>query len=99
MTTAQRTRPWYCSDRLVDEYRRKFEAGNTDRSMLKTLKVARSLLVTLGAFAAGVFFVSSGSDPLVTMIVTFAFVSAYNGLELGDYAAFVQAYQEFQRDD
>lgn len=92
-------RPWYCWDTLVDEYRRELDAGSTDRSMLKTLKVARSLFVTLGAFAAGVYFVESGADPLTTMIVTFGFVSAYNGLELSDYAAFAQAYREFQNDE
>lgn len=88
-------RPWYCVDRLVDEHYARLEADD-DISMLKTLKVARSLLVTLGAFIAGGFFVNAGADPLTTMLVTFAFVSAYNGLEFGDYAAFLQAYKEYQ---
>jgi len=101
MSDAQRTtaRPWYCSTRQVDEYRETLAADEGDLSMIKTLKIARSLLVNVGIIAIGGYGISSGGDPTLIATLALAVLGGYNGLELSDYAALIQAYKEVQTDE
>ena len=98
MSDAQRTsaRPWYCSARQVDEYRETLAADESDLSMIKTLKIARSLLVNIGIIAIGGYGIAAGGDPTLIATLALAVLGGYNGLELSDYAALVQAYKEVQ---
>ena len=101
MSDAQRTsaRPWYCSARQVDEYRETLAADESDLSMIKTLKIARSLLVNIGIIAIGGYGIAAGGDPTLIATLALAVLGGYNGLELSDYAALLQAYKEVQTDD
>ena len=101
MSDAQRTtaRPWYCSARQVDEYRETLAADESDLSMIKTLKIARSLLVNIGIIAIGGYGIAAGGDPTLIATLALAVLGGYNGLELSDYAALVQAYKEVQNSD
>jgi len=101
MSDAQRTsaRPWYCSARQVDEYRETLAADESDLSMIKTLKIARSLLVNIGIIAIGGYGIAAGGDPTLIATLALAVLGGYNGLELSDYAALVQAYKEVQTDE
>ena len=101
MSDAQRTtaRPWYCSSRQVDEYRETLESDRSDLSMIKTLKIARSLLVNVGIIAIGGYGIASGGNPTLIAVLALAVIGGYNGLELQDYAALVQAYKEVQNAD
>jgi hypothetical protein len=101
MSDAQRTsaRPWYCSARQVDEYRETLAADESDLSMIKTLKIARSLLVNIGIIAIGGYGIAAGGDPTLIATLALAVLGGYNGLELSDYAALVQAYKEVQTND
>ena len=98
MSDTQRTsaRPWYCSARQVDEYRETLAADESDLSMIKTLKIARSLLVNIGIIAIGGYGIAAGGDPTLIATLALAVLGGYNGLELSDYAALVQAYKEVQ---
>ena len=92
-------RPWYCSGRAVDEYRRTLENDEADLPMIKTLKIARSILVNLGIIAIGGYGIASGGDPTLIATLALAVLGGYNGLELSDYAALLQAYREVQNAD
>ena len=96
MTTTQRTRPWYCRDDVVDEYRHTLEEDGERLPMLKTLKIIRAIIVNLGLFAGWFYALSLGGNPTVITVFAISVVGAYNGLELGDYLALVQAYKEVQ---
>lgn len=98
MSDAQRTtaRPWYASDRQIEEYRQTLESDRTDLSMIKTLKIARSLLVNVGIIAIGSYGIAAGGDPTLIATLALAVLGGYNGLELSDYAALLQAYKEVQ---
>jgi len=92
-------RPWYCSDRAIDEYRSTLTADDQDLPMLKTLKIARSLLVNVGIIAIGGYGIAAGGDPTLIATLALTVLGGYNGLELSDYAALVQAYREVQNAD
>ena len=101
MSDPQRTtaRPWYCSGAAVDEYRQTLESGESDLPMIKTLKIARSLLVNAGIIAIGGYGIAAGGDPTLIATLALAVLGGYNGLELSDYAALIQAYKEVQNAD
>jgi hypothetical protein len=92
-------RPWYCSARQIEEYRETLAADESDLSMIKTLKIARSLLVNVGIIAIGGYGIAAGGDPTLIATLALAVLGGYNGLELSDYAALVQAYKEVQTDE
>lgn len=89
-------RPWYCSSRQVEEYRETLESDRSDLSMIKTLKIARSLLVNIGIITIGGYGIAAGGDPTLIAMLALAVLGGYNGLELSDYAALLQAYKEVQ---
>lgn len=92
-------RPWYCSSRQIEEYRETLQSDRSDLSMIKTLKIARSLLVNVGIIAIGGYGIAAGGDPTLIATLALAVLGGYNGLELSDYAALVQAYKEVQTDE
>jgi len=92
------TRPWYCSNRAVDEYRTTLTTDGQDLPMLKTLKIARSIIVNLGIIALTGYALSLGADATVITGLALATLAGYNGIEISDYFALLQAYQEVQQD-
>jgi len=64
--------------------------------MLKQLKILRAIVVNIGVLGVGAYGMSLGGDPTLLSIMTLLVVGAYNGLEIGDYLALLQAYQEVQ---
>lgn len=96
MSAPQPTRPWYCRDGVVDEYKLTLTDDGELLPMLKTLKIIRSIIVNAGIFGVGAYAMFLGADPTLLSIATLAVAGAYNGLEIADYLALVQAYQEIQ---
>jgi len=97
ISQAQR-RPWYCRDGVVEEYKQTLTVGGEDLPMLKTLKILRSIIVNVGIIGIGVYSIAEGGDPLVIGLVALVTLGLYNGLEISDYAAMLQAYREVQAD-
>lgn len=88
-------RPWYCLNHAVDEYKTTLEGGER-LPMLKSLKVIRAIIVNVGILAIGGYAISRGGDPTLLGMTVLTVVGTYNGLEIGDYLALVQAYEEVQ---
>ena len=96
MTHAQAPdRPWYCSDRMVDDWITVERQGG-DLKMLKALKILRAIIVNIGVSAIALFALSSGGDPTVIPTLALVILGAYNGVEYSDYQALVQAIAEVQ---
>ena len=96
MSASQDTRPWYCRGSVVDEYKSSLSDGGEQFPMLKNLKIVRAIVVNLGLFAGWFYTLHLGGDPTIISVMAFAVIGAYNGLELGDYLALLQAYKEVQ---
>jgi len=97
MTMKQTPRPWYCSDRLTDDYRASIARGEGgDLSMFKLLKLLRSLLVNSGIIGLAAYALSLGADPTLIGSIALVVLGGYNGLEIGDYLSALQAYAEVQ---
>ena len=96
MSAQASARPWYCRDDVVDEYKTTLTDDGEPLPMLKTLKIIRAIIVNLGIFGVGGYAMYLGADPTLLSIATLAVAGAYNGLEIGDYLALVQAYNEIQ---
>lgn len=91
---------WYCRDRAVREYKRSLQTGDTGQfPMLKQLKILRAIIVNIGLLGIGGYGLYLGGDPTLLPVLTLAVVGAYNGLEIGDYLALLQAYKEVQDTD
>jgi len=90
-------RPWYCSDRAIDEYRTTLTNEDQNLPMLKTLKIARSIIVNIGIIALAAYALSLGADPTWIGGLALATLAGYNGIEISDYFALLQAYQEVQQ--
>jgi len=99
MSLDQSRRPWYCSDRLVDDYRASIARDGGDLSMFKALKLLRSIIVNIGIIGLGLYSLRLGADPTVVGGVGIITLGAYNGLELSDYLAALRAYSELQGED
>jgi len=96
MSAIQPDRPWYCRDDVVDEYKTTLREDDENLPMIKTLKIIRAIVVNVGLFAGWIYALYLGGDPTIITVFALAVVGAYNGLELGDYLALVQAYSEIQ---
>jgi hypothetical protein len=96
MSVPDNRRPWYCRDAAVNEYKTAIHSEGEKFPMLKTLKILRAIIVNIGVLAVGGYGMYLGGDPTLLGFVTLAVVGAYNGLEIGDYLALLQAYQEVQ---
>lgn len=92
------TRCWYHRDDVVDEYKSTLTDDGEPLPMLKTLKIIRAIIVNVGIFGVGAYAMYLEADPTLLAISTLAVAGAYNGLEIGDYLALVQAYQEVQEE-
>lgn len=98
MSDRHLARPWYCRDDIVDEYKITLREDGEQLPMIKTLKIIRAIIVNVGLFAGWLYALYLGGDPTIITIAALAVVGAYNGLELGDYLALLQAVQEVQSD-
>jgi hypothetical protein len=92
--TTQHTRPWYCLDALVDDYRVVADSGG-DLKMLKALKILRSIIVNLGIIGVTLYtLLGTGADATLIATVGILTLGLYNGVEVADYAALAQAFAE-----
>jgi hypothetical protein len=89
--------PWYVRRGAVDEYKRSLSPGRLP--VLKTFKILRAIIVNIGIFAIGAYALSLGGDPTLLGITILVVAGAYNGLEISDYLALLQALQEVQKKD
>ena len=89
----QPTRPWYCVDPLVDDYLR-IEREGGDLRMLKKLKILRAIVVNVGLVAISLYALSLDADPTIIGGVGLVSLAAYNGVEIADYGALLQAVAE-----
>ena len=96
MSAQASARPWYCRDDVVDEYRTTLKEDGEKLPMLKTLKIIRAIIVNVGIFGIGGYAMYLGADPTLLALGTLGVAGAYNGLEIGDYLALAQAYNEIQ---
>jgi len=87
------SRPWYCNDRLVDDYKTVHESGG-DLKMLKSLKIIRAIVVNAGIIMIALTAMRQGADPTIIGGTGLFSLAAYNGIEIGDYAALAQAIVE-----
>ncbi|MFA1612038.1 hypothetical protein [Halobellus rubicundus] len=67
--------------------------------MYRSLKVVRSIIVNLGIIGLAVYSLMLGAAPTVVGTLALLTLAGYNGLEMSDYAALVQAYNEIQSED
>ena len=96
--TRTHARPWYCRDNVVEEYRTTLTDDGQRLPMLKTLKLIRAIVVNLGVIGIALYAILSGGDPTLLGSLAVATLGLYNGLELSDYAALLQAYKEVQNE-
>lgn len=87
------TRPWYCKDQAVDEYRDILNSGESP-DMLKKLKLLRSIIVNVGLFVMWYISLTAGLESLFYNIAFLLTIALYNGLEVQDYLQLAQAYKE-----
>ncbi|SNZ18151.1 hypothetical protein SAMN06269185_3262 [Natronoarchaeum philippinense] len=98
MSTTTPSRPWYCVDRLVDEYVRiaVSQDGGNDLRMLKALKIVRSILVIAAIGTISIYALYLGADPTLVAGLSLPSLAAYAGVEAADYGALVQGFREAQ---
>jgi hypothetical protein len=99
MTTAQRSRPWYCRDDVVDEYKTTISDDGTPLPMLKKLKLLKATVVNVGALAFSTYAISQGGDATLIASSALAFLATFNGVELGEYLSLLQAAREVQMEN
>jgi len=86
---------WYVRRRAVDEYKQTL-VDEEPLPMLKTLKILRAIIVNIGIMALSGYFVYEGGDPTIIGVMSLGVLAAYNGLEISDYLALLQAVQEIK---
>ncbi|PSP80180.1 hypothetical protein BRC81_03030 [Halobacteriales archaeon QS_1_68_20] len=93
-TDHRSSRPWYCIESLVDDYR--FVADNGgDLRMLRALKILRAIIVNAGIIAVTLYaLVATGADATIVATTGLLTLGLYNGVEVADYAALAQAFAE-----
>lgn len=92
--SVQRTpRPWYILDALVDDYMSIAQNGG-DLTMLKALKVFRSIVVNTAIIAITLYALMTGGDPTFVSTAGLVTLGLYNGIEVADYAALAAAFAE-----
>lgn len=96
--TQRHTRPWYCLDALVEDYRVVADSGG-DLKMLKALKILRSIIVNLGIIGVTLYtLLGTGADATLIATVGILTLGLYNGVEVADYAALAQAFAEVKNE-
>jgi len=96
MTQITHDRPWYCRDDIVDEYKTTIQDDATPLPMIKAVKALKALIVNLGVLALAGYAISRGGNPTILGAFGLATLATYNGVELGEYLALVQAASELQ---
>jgi hypothetical protein len=90
--------PWYLRESQISEYKKTLSEQGEPFPVLKTLKIIRAILVNLGIFGIGFYAISLGGDPTIIALAVLGVAGGYNGLELSDYLALLQALQEVETD-
>lgn len=90
-------RPWYCNDRLTDDYLRVHREGG-DLKVLKSLKILRAIVVNAGLIAITLYALLEGAEPTIVGGLGTISLAAYNGVEIADYSALAQAIVEASQD-
>jgi len=67
--------------------------------MLKTLKLLRAIVVNAGIFVVSGYSLYLGADPTLIGLTAIVVVGAYNGLEISDYLALVEAVKQVQNEE
>lgn len=99
MTTTHLSRPWYCLDALVDDWRTVYQHGG-DLTVHRTLKIVRSIIVNLGIITITMYgLVETSAAPTWIAMLGISTLALYNGVEVADYAALAQALKETQGQD
>jgi hypothetical protein len=94
----RRPRPWYVNDRLCDDWLT-IERQGGDLRMLKSLKIARSIIVNLGIIIITSLALYYGGRPDLFGALGLLTLAAYNGIEVVDYISLMQAIVEAQETD
>jgi hypothetical protein len=90
--------PWYLRESQISEYKKTLSEQGEPFPVLKTLKIIRAILVNVGIFGIGFYAISLGGDPTIISLAVLGVAGGYNGLELSDYLALLQALQEVETD-
>jgi len=96
MSAIQPDRPWYCRDDVVDEYKQTIRDDDERLPMIKLAKVLKATIVNLAVAGLALYAISRGGDPTALGILGLVTLAAYNGVELGEYLALIQAAREIQ---
>jgi len=90
------SRPWYCRDKAVDEYKRAIRTGDNtdDPTMKRQLTIVRSIIVNLGIIGLGFYGLQLGGNVTWITLFALAVLAGYNGIEMSELASFLQAYKE-----
>ena len=91
------SRPWYCSDAQIDDYKAIDEAGG-DLEHMKTTAWVRSMIVNLGIISVALYALSIGGNPTIIGGLALVSLAAYGGVEIADYTALTQALVERTRE-
>jgi len=79
---------------LVEDYRH-IAANGGDLQMLKTLKIVRSIIVNLGIISIALAgLLQTGADPTMVSVLGIVTLGLFNGVEVVDYFALMQAFAE-----
>jgi len=92
-------RPWYCRDGVVNEYKQSIRDDRETLSMIKLAKVLKATIVNLGVVALALYAISRGGDPTILGTLGLVTLATYNGVELGEYLALIQAAREVQQSE
>jgi len=93
MTGIPTPRPWYVHDRLCDDWLAVKQQGG-DLKMLKSLKIARSIVVNLGIISISLVALYYGARPDILGPLGVLVLAGYNGVEVMDYLSLLQAIAE-----
>jgi len=83
----------------VQEYKQSLKNDAELFPMLKTLKLLRAIIVNVGIFAVSGYSLYLGADPTLIGLTSLVVAGAYNGLELSDYLALVEAVKQVQNEE
>ena len=93
------TTKWYIRQGAIAEYKQTLSNDGEPLPVLKALKILRAIVVNLGVFGIGFYAISLGGDPTLISLAVLTVAGGYNGLELSDYLALVQAVQEVKAEE
>jgi hypothetical protein len=80
----------------VSEYKRALGPSGGPFKMIKALKILRAIIVNAGIIGITAYSLELGADPTLIGMLGLAVLGAYNGLELSDYLALLEALQQIQ---